>query len=126
MPIGSGRQTQFQQVHYFRKRVNYNDSAIAAGVLFGTMPAGAMITDLDIRVTTAFNAGTTNAINVGTTAGGTQIFTDAATVGHRQPTIPNISFAVDTDLFVQYAQTGTAATTGLADFVIGYAPNNDQ
>lgn len=126
MPIGNARQTQFQQVHYFRKRVNFNDNAIAAGVAFGTIPAGAMLTDLDIRVTTAFNAGTTNAINVGTAAGGTQIFTDAATAGARSPTIPNISFATDTDLFVQYAQTGTAATTGLADFVIGYAPNNDQ
>lgn len=126
MPIGTARQTQFQQVHYFRKRVNFNDNGIAAGVFFGTLPAGAMLTDLDIRVTTAFNAGTTNAINVGTTAGGTQIFTDAATAGARSPTIPNISFATDTDLFVQYAQTGGAATTGLADIVVGFVPNNDQ
>lgn len=125
MPVGTARQTHMQVVHYFRKRVNFGDVGIAAGVLFGTMPIGGLITDIDIRVATAFNAGTTNAINVGTTAGGTQIFTDAATAGHRQPTIPNLSFAADTDMYVQYAQTGTAATTGLADFVIGYAPNND-
>lgn len=126
MPVGTARLLHTQQIHFFRKRVNFNDSGIAAGVFFGTLPAGAMLTDLDVRVTTAFNAGTTNALNVGTTAGGTQIFTDAATAGHRQPTIPNISFATDTDLFVQYAQTGTAATTGLADIVIAYAPNTDQ
>lgn len=126
MPIGSGRQTQFQQVHYFRKRILFNSPSAAAGIMFGTMPIGAMITDLDIRVSTAFNAATTNAINVGITATGSEIFTDAATAGHRQPTIPNISFATDTDLFCSYAQTGAAATAGVADFVIGFAPNNDQ
>ena len=54
------------------------------------------------------------------------IFTDAATAGARSPAIPNISFATDTDLFVQYAQTGGAATAGQADIVISYAPNIDQ
>jgi hypothetical protein len=126
MPIGSGRILHTQQVHYFRKRVNWNDSGIAAGVQFGTMPAGAMITNLSVRVNTAFNAGTTNALNVGTTAGGTQVFTDAATAGARSPAIPNLSFATDTDLYASYAQTGGAATAGQADIVISYAPNNDQ
>jgi hypothetical protein len=122
---GIARQTQFQHVHYLRKRVNFNDSAIGTGVVFGTLPAGAMILTQNVRVSTAFNAGTTNALNVGTAAGGTQLFTDAATAGARSPTIANLSFAADTDLFVQFAQTGTAATTGVADIVIAYAPNND-
>jgi len=126
MPIGTARLLHTQQVHYFRKRVNFNDAAIAAGVLLGTIPAGAMIVSQNVRVNAAFNAGTTNALNVGTTAGGTQVFTDAATAGARSPTIANLSFAVDTDLFVSYAQTGTAATAGQADIVIAYAPNNDQ
>lgn len=125
MPIGNARQYHHQLMHYIRKRVNYNDAAIAAGVSFGTIPAGAMLTGQHVRVNTAFNAGTTNALNVGTTAGGTQLFTDAATAGARQPVIPNLSFAVDTDLFVQYAQTGVAATAGQADIVIAYAANND-
>ena len=126
MPIGTGRLMHYQLVHFFRKRVNFNDNGIAAGVYFGTLPAGAVIVGLNVRVNTAFNAGTTNALNVGTTAGGTQIFTDAATAGARSPAIPNISFAADTDLFVQYAQTGGVATTGQADFVISYVPNTDQ
>lgn len=126
MPIGTARLLHTQQVHYFRKRVNYNDASIGAGVYFGTIPAGAMITSLNVRVNTAFNAGTTNALNVGTTALGTQVFTDAATLGARSPTIPNLSFAADTDLYVSYAQTGTAATAGQADIVIGFVPNNDQ
>lgn len=115
-----------QQVHFFRKRVNWNDSGIAVGVVFGTFPAGAMITGQAVRINTAFNAGTTNALNVGTTAGGTQLFTDVATAGARSPAIANLSFAVDTDIFVQYAQTGGAATAGQADIVINYVPNTDQ
>lgn len=122
---GPARQLHTQQIHYIRKRVNWNDSAIGTGVVFGTLPAGAMIVSQNVRVNTAFNAGTTNALNVGTAAGGTQLFTDAATAGARQPTIANLSFASDTDLYVQFAQTGTAASAGQADIVIGYCPNND-
>ncbi len=123
--MGIARQLHTQQTHYIRKRVNYNDSAIGTGVAFGTLPAGAMIVSQNVRVSTAFNAGTTNALNVGTAAGGTQLFTDAATAGARSPTIANLSFASDTDLFVQFAQTGTAASAGIADIVIGFVPNND-
>lgn len=126
MPIGTARLLHMQQTHFFRKRVNYNDPGIAAGVLFGTLPAGALLTGLTVRVNTAFNAGTTNALNVGTTAGGTQIFTDVATAGARKPTVPNISFAADTDIFVAYAQTGGAATAGQADIAVEYIPNIDQ
>lgn len=126
MPVGLARLLHSQQTHYFRKRVNYNDAGIGAGVLVGTLPAGALLVGLDVRVNTAFNAGTSNALNSGTTALGTQIFTDAATAGHRRPTIPNLSFAVDTDVFVSYAQTGVAATAGQADIVWQFVPNNDQ
>lgn len=122
---GPARQLHTQQTHYIRKRVNWNDSNIGTGVIFGTLPAGAVIVGQYVRGNTAFNAGTTNALNVGTAAGGTQLFTDAATAGARAPTIANLSFASDTDLFVQYAQTGGAATAGQADIVILYAPNND-
>ncbi len=123
--MGIARQYHTQQVHYLRKRVNWNDANIGGGVLLGTLPAGAMITGQHVRVTTAFNAGTSNALNVGTTAGGTQLFTDAATAGARTPTTPNLTFATDTDIYVQFAQTGTAASAGLADIVINFTPNND-
>lgn len=122
---GPARQLHTQQSHYMRKRVNWNDAGIATDAIVGTLPAGAMIVGQYVRCNTAFNAGTTNALNVGTAAGGTQLFTDAATAGARAPTIANLSFASDTDIHVQYAQTGGAATAGQADIVIIYAPNND-
>jgi hypothetical protein len=37
-------------------------------VLIGSLPAGAVITDVDILITTVFDAGTTNVLVVGTTA----------------------------------------------------------
>lgn len=122
---GPARELHTQQIHYIRKRVNYNDASIGTGVVMGTLPAGAMIVSQNVRVSTAFNAGTTNALNVGTAAAGTQVFTDAATAGARSPTIANLSFAADQDIYVTYAQTGTVASAGVADIVIGYAPNND-
>ena len=63
---GPARELHTQQVHYLRKRVNYNDASIGSGVVMGTLPAGAMIVSQNVRVSTAFNAGTTNALNVGT------------------------------------------------------------
>lgn len=126
MAATTPRQFHTQQVHYLRKTVNFNDAGIASGVIFGTLPAGSVLVSQNVRVDTAFNAGTTNALNVGTTAGGTQLFTDAATAGARSPAIAAVVMATDTDLFVSYAQTGVAATAGQAIVVIGYVPNNDK
>jgi hypothetical protein len=121
---GAARLLHTQQVHYLRKRVNYNDRGIASGVYMGTLPAGAMIVMQNVRVSTAFN-GTGPAINVGITPLGSELFTDAATAGARSPTIPNISFAADTDIFVSSPATA-GPTAGVGDVIIGFVPNNDQ
>lgn len=121
------RELHTQQIMYLRKTINYNDAGISTGVASSfSLPAGAMLVLQSVRVRTAFNAATTNALNVGTTAGGTQLFTDVATAGARQPTIASLTFATDTDVYFQYAQTGAVATAGIADIVLGYVPNNDQ
>jgi hypothetical protein len=133
MPIGSGRQTQFQQVHYFRKRVNWNDASIAAGVAIGTLPAGAMLVGAAARVNVAFNAATTNVLQMGTTATGGEILASAVSLagatGYKSGTTGTAFQApilVDTDIFVSYTQTGAAATAGQADLHVSYIPNNDQ
>lgn len=133
MPIGTGRQTQFQQTHYFRKRVNWNDTGIAAGVFVGTLPAGAMVVGSAARVNTAFNAGTTNVLQMGTTATGGEILASGVTLagatGYKSATTGtafSATFATDTDIFVSYTQTGTAATAGQADLHVSFIPNNDQ
>ena len=70
MAQATPRQFHTQQVHYLRKTVNWNDANIATGVLMGTLPNGAQIVDIAVNVVTAFNAGTTNNLLLGTAAGG--------------------------------------------------------
>lgn len=124
------RQLHTQQIHYIRKRVRYNDAGISTGVLAGTIPAGAQILGIHARITTAFNAATTNNVIVGTTAGGNDIMVTAeaaaGATGFKSGTTGQaVTFAADTDLYVSYTQSGTAATTGDGYVIITFVPNND-
>ena len=139
-----------QGLTYQRLTVNYNDPNISTGQRFGTLPANAYITSIDVHVTTAFNAATTNLLTIGTTsASSNELVADCGTatacVSNHTTTIATgvshlttaagVGLAVsgggtwtglNMPLYVKYAQTGTAATAGSATFVIGYACNDDQ
>ncbi|WP_051346511.1 hypothetical protein [Bradyrhizobium sp. th.b2] len=130
----TARKNAAQMVHYLRFAVNFNDAGIAAGVRKQTLPAGALIIGTDIHVGTAFNAATTNVLTVGSAAGSNaDIISGAAAnegaTGLTQNIAPSGAMlgpiAADTPVFVQYTQTGTAATAGQATVVIKYIPNND-
>jgi hypothetical protein len=128
---GIARQNHMQVTHYLRKRVNFNDAGVATGVLVGTLPAGAQIVDCLVNITTVFNAATTNVMNVGTTGTGAEVATSAVIIAGTAGVKKGVAFyslgimAADTDIWVSYTQTGTAATTGVAYIVIQYVPNND-
>lgn len=130
---GVARVLHTQQVHYFRKRVNFNDAGITAGVLMGTFPAGSMVLDAVTRVNIAFNAATTNVLTAGTNSTAYDNIVGAGDVTEATPAAYRAAiatagagvYATDTDVFAKYTQTGTAATTGQADIVITYVPNND-
>ncbi len=131
MALTTPRVYHTQQVHYLRKTVNYNDAGIAGGVIIGTLPAGAQIVDIAVNVKTAFNAATTNNLLLGTSAAGNQIATTtdtaAGTAGFKRVTTGGaLTLAADTDVYVAYTQTGTAASAGVATIVIAYAPDNDK
>ncbi len=131
MALTTPRVYHTQQIHYLRKTVNYNDAGIAGGVIMGTLPAGAQIVDIVVNVKTAFNAATTNNLLLGTSAAGNQIATTtdtaAGTAGFKRATTGGaLTLAADTDVFVAYTQTGTAASAGVATIVIAYAPDNDK
>ena len=139
-----------QGLTYQRLTVNYNDPNISTGQRFGTLPANAYIMSIDVHVTTAFNAATTNLLTIGTTsANSNELVADCGTatacVSNHTTTIATgvshlttaagVGLAVSgggtwtglsMPLYVKYAQTGTAATAGSATFVIGYACNDDQ
>lgn len=129
------RQSQNQQVHYIRYRVQFGDANVATGEYIGTLPAGAIIIGSDFSVPTAFNAATTNSLTVG---GNSPTYNDVATAagtlvgatGLKQNVVPTgsslNSISADLDIYAVYQQTGTAASAGVCDVMVKYIPNNDK
>jgi len=102
--------------------------AATNGVPIGALEAGAIPLGCDVTIETAFNAGTTNTLDIGvagTPAGlaATAAVLPAAT-GFKQNltgTLTGIPLAANTIVYAKYAQTGTAATTGKAHVVLKFA-----
>lgn len=134
-PGTTARQLPYQVVHTLRIKVNYNDAGVAAGVGKQWLPKGAIITSTSVHVATAFNAGTTNVLTVGTNASaynnivaGNDVDETAAGVitNAIKPTGTALGpLAADARVFVTFTQTGTAATTGSAIVLIHYVPDTD-
>lgn len=103
----------------------YTDSTAVA---IAMIPAGAQIVDINIDVTTAFNAASTNTVTVGKT-GSAAAFVASTSVG----SAGRISVATtgvysawanvgtsDVYATITYSQTGTAASAGAARVTIVY------
>lgn len=127
------RSLHTQQLNYFRAHVDYNTPEIgtAGKVPLGTLPAGAIVTGMLVKVTTAFNAATTNVLTVGTASSDDAILT--ATDIDETEVDTTVTFAAygykvaaDTPIFIKYAQTGTAASAGAADIILFFVPDNDR
>lgn len=136
-PTFPARNTGEQQVHFFRKRVQFADiAALTAGLKIGRLPAKAFITGVEFFTTaTPFNSATTDTISVGTTAAtGTEIC--AATTVHTASTYARVASpagaglavtnAGEVDVFLKYAQSGAVATAGDATVVVSFIPDIDQ
>ena len=129
---------------YLRVTFNFNDASIAAGVPIGTIPKNAYIYAIDLYVTTAFNAVTTNVMTIGSTKAGVDIVAVAQSPTLATPGIYHVTTAAGLGLAVtgstgaqtainggipvwlQYSQTGTAATTGKATLLISIIQDNDN
>ena len=103
----------------------YTDSSAVA---IATIPANSQIVDINIDVTTAFNAGTTNTVTVGKT-GSAAAFVAATSVGSagRASVATTGVYSAwadtgssDVSATVTFSQTGTAATAGAARVTIVY------
>lgn len=109
--------------------LNYNDTNVATADAFAnSLPLGAFITDVAVEIVVAFNAGTTNAITVGTNSAS---YNNMVSSGDVVPTSTGVtkvsrgwgrSIAASAEQAVNatYTQTGTSATTGQAVVVITY------
>lgn len=110
------------------KQITYATPGVGTAdtVKIGTLPLGAVITNVIARIETAFNAATTNVIIVGTSTGSNA---DVIADGDLDETATGttqvmrgvgLSITADTAIYAKYSQTGTAATAGVATFVINF------
>lgn len=113
-------------VHYIVTELTFADSTQKE---IGTVPAGATILKpiSGVSVNVAFNAATTNTIDIGT-ADNDDLYGSALAAGSIAfvPLDEAVSqkVAADTTLYALYEQTGTAATAGSATAVIAYVLGN--
>lgn len=131
----SARQLATQQIHYLRCGITFADNGIAK--IVGTVPANSQIINVisGVFVREVFNAGTSNVLDIGTTADDDLYATDLALGAKAFVTLDELATAtnvnawyvtVDTTFTTTPALSGTAATTGQAEVVIAFIPDNDR
>src|SRR3972149_4339429 len=127
------RSLHTQQLNYLRAAVAYNTPEIGTSgkVPLGTLPSGAIVSGMLVKVSTAFNAATTNVLTVGTLADASAVL-DATDINELEVDT-TVTFgaygykvSVDTALFIKYTQTGTAATAGAAAILLFFFPGDDR
>lgn len=130
------RQDPRQVTNTMRYRFTFADPGLAVGVQIGVLPQNAFILSQFMEIVTAFNAGTTNPISVGTVAAA---YNNIHAAGDNTPGTAGIWFptftagagligkfgraltqAGDTPVFLKYTPTGTAASTGVGEFVMEF------
>mgnify|MGYP000727010344 CR=1 FL=1 len=128
-------------MQYVRRTVTFNmtDTGGAAigtnpGIPMGALEAGAIPLYCHVTIETAFNAGTTNVLIVGTLADDDALVAaagvDETAVALTRVTPATLAGLVaptaDTAIYTKYTQTGTAASAGEAIVVVEYVVDNDQ
>lgn len=129
----AAREHPLQFLHYLRMDVAYNTTGISSGVSFAQyLPINAQIVMTIVKVTTAFNAASTNVLTVGTNSSNYNNIVASGDVDEATTGADVVWTGVELDLsggaalpFVKYAQTGDAATAGAATVTIIYACDND-
>ncbi len=105
--------------------IAYSD---ASAVTIGTIPANAQIVDINIDVTTAFNAGTNDLISVGKSGSAAAFVanTDVSAAGRASVATTGVYSAwadtgsTEVAVTATYTQTGTAASAGAARVTVVY------
>lgn len=127
MPTGA-REYHSRQTHYLYRDVTFADIS-GTQYSMGKIPANAVVVGTIVGVTTAFNAGTTNVLIVGT-SGDDDALVDASGVTEGSIGVQSVnpatlggrlSTSAEVEIFTKYTQSGTAATAGAAWVVVEYA-----
>ena len=100
---------------------NTGTMASATSYKVGTIPAGSLITATNLVVTTAFDYGTTNTVDLGTTDGGAELGNDLSLAATAVVAgLDGIYVAVATDIYFTPTLDGTAGTAGDAKVVVEF------
>lgn len=125
----NAQQYHHNMVHYLRKQITYLDDGNT--VTIGTLPAGSHVLRGGVAVTTAFNGGTTNDLDVGTAADPNGYATDLAlgTVGNivfdEMATSDDAAISSDTDVTCAVVSTASASA-GSAYVWVEYIVDNGE
>ncbi len=106
---------------FYAGSVAFDDTDVDKGIELSKLPNNAIITRAVAVVTTAFDAGTTNVLTVGTNSDcnnilGTSDVTEGTTGSYSKQTF--VECAAKDKIKAKYTQTGTDATAGAADIYI--------
>lgn len=129
------REYATQQIHYLRCGLTFADDGVAKTV--GVIPANSQIlnTISGVYVRTVFNAGSTNVLDIGISSNDDLYGTDIALGTVAFVALDEAASASgvnawyvtsDTTITATVDLTGTAATTGAAEVIIAYVPDNDK
>lgn len=131
--VAAARKTQLQVTHEISISLTatgiYSQAQLAAGVVVGTIPAGAVIEASHVLTPVAWNGTVSVALALGTTPTGTQLAAaaDVRTAAARVDTYTPIAAAgpllVDTPIYASIAFGGTLGTAGQTVVVVEYAPS---
>lgn len=127
-----GRKTHHPHVHFLARTVNYNDDTTAGGLTtgfyMGTLPKGALVVSAGGNIETAFNAGSTNVLTIGTYGDSgldnlatAATFTEGTPGGYTNP-YPLAPLTAAKGVYACYLWTGSTPTTGKAHCVVTYIP----
>lgn len=118
-----------QGVQSLRKSITFAD--IGSTLEVGVVPSGAIIDNAYVIVSTAFNSGSTDILDIGTSADTDGFATDIslATIGKiaadELATSNDLGpYTADTTLKCVVAATGTAASAGVGEVVINFICDN--
>lgn len=117
-----------QTINYLRAPITFALGYTGVAQV-GTLPAGCVVLRTYVVVKTAFNAGSTNTLKIGTVASDASFGTGIAlgtagviTGGTALATATTVTPTADTAVIATSVSTGSAMTAGAAEVVVEYLP----
>lgn len=137
MSIETAQQYHHNLLHFLRGTIAFGSATSGTAVSLGWIPAGAIVKDANATVTTAFDSGTSDLLDIGFRNAGDGTTDDPnefatavsiATAGQVQSdelaTAGDLYFPEGAEIVATWTAAGTAATAGNAYVEVFYTVDN--